>query len=687
LRSASGPKSLFFHRPQVQSPKLRSPVASDRQAGGKAFDSERPDWPRLLASVAAVYARRRRGSRSHFAVKQRLRGFERMTRHLTAVVLLGSLGWVGQATAQVTTPLLQENFNGLTLGPSVNERQLPTATSRVVSPVVPGTESIPNAFTHTPPAGWSQLPNFDNFGHQDLLNPDYAVGNQVGNAGIGNAGNPGSGVDEWEGWSFTDWDFWITADTQGRENFASANASIVAVVDPDEYDDLGLGLGRPMNYYNAGLSTNNINVAGKNAVTLAFDSSWQAEARDDAHVNPALNNGSNSGEVNDQTAIIYASFDGGAPVRVNLWSSDGNLPEFHANATDERAEVPITVPAGAQNMKLTFGMLNAGNDWWWAIDNLAVRQGEAAPFWTEDFESVTLGPSVNERLSRHITTTNDDPGSTPVPNAFTHTPPTGWTVDNSLQGDPVDDNAGVFEWEGWSFSTKEFSTFSSNAQLSDFVKSTGNYAIADSDAANPLGGSMLNTILQTPPISLAGVGAGALKLQLDSAWQASGSQNAVITVDYGSGEVEVLNWKSEAEDPQFHQTNVNETVFVNLNNPAGATSATVRFKYLNAQNEWFWAIDNLKIGTGGNADFDNDGDADGQDFLVWQRNLGTGTTFAQGDADGNGAVNAADLAIWKAQFGQTGLALGASGAVPEPAAAALAVLGLMAAAGVRRKRD
>jgi len=29
-------------------------------------------------------------------------------------------------------------------------------------------------------------------------------------------------------------------------------------------------------------------------------------------------------------------------------------------------------PAGAQEMVITFGMLDAGNDWWWAIDNVKV---------------------------------------------------------------------------------------------------------------------------------------------------------------------------------------------------------------------------------------------------------------------------------------------------------------------------
>jgi len=58
------------------------------------------------------------------------------------------------------------------------------------------------------------------------------------------------------------------------------------------------------------------------------------------------------------------------------------------------------------------------------------------------------------------------------------------------------------------------------------------------------------------------------------------------------------------------------------------------------------------------ADFDSDGDADGADFLAWQRGngLATGATKAQGDANGDGAVNADDLALWKSEFGTGGFA-------------------------------
>jgi hypothetical protein len=434
------------------------------------------------------------------------------------------------------------------------------------------------------------------------------------------------------------------------------------------------------------MSTGNISVAGRSNVNFTFDSSWRDEAFDEEG-HKLLGNA----KVNNQAAIVYASFDGAAPVQVTRWSSDPADPMFKDDSPNEQLTFPVTIPGGATNMKLSFAYINAQNDWWWAIDNLKLQEGAATPFWTEDFESLTLGPSVNERLSETVYVPSATPDTAPKPNAFTHTAPAGWSVNNdALTNGFFNDDVGLFELEGWTFTNAAFQgQASGNSQLTGFTKSTGPFAIADSDGytTDELGAGFGGpTILQTPAIALTGLAAGALKLQFDSAWRTSGSQTGEITVQYGAGpETTVLSWSSQSADPNFHATNLNETVFVDLANPAGASSAVLRFKYTGTDN-WFWAIDNLKVGTGGNADFDNDGDADGADFLIWQKNVGTGTTFAQGDADGSGSVNAADLAIWKAQFGMTGLATGAVGAVPEPAAAAMAVLGLFVAAGARRRR-
>lgn len=92
------------------------------------------------------------------------------------------------------------------------------------------------------------------------------------------------------------------------------------------------------------------------------------------------------------------------------------------------------------------------------------------------------------------------------------------------------------------------------------------------------------------------------------------------------------------------------------------------------------------VGAPVNADFNNDDVVDGNDFLIWQRNFGTsaGATLAQGDADGNAAVDAADLAAWKDKFGMTEVTA-AVATVPEPASAALAVVMALSVVAVRRR--
>jgi hypothetical protein len=84
------------------------------------------------------------------------------------------------------------------------------------------------------------------------------------------------------------------------------------------------------------------------------------------------------------------------------------------------------------------------------------------------------------------------------------------------------------------------------------------------------------------------------------------------------------------------------------------------------------------------ADFDQNGQVDGIDFLIWQRGFGIGTTPAEGDANGDHVVDAADLTAWKdAMNGVFSTATVA--AVPEPSAAMLLVAAVGGLAGFRRR--
>ncbi len=84
-------------------------------------------------------------------------------------------------------------------------------------------------------------------------------------------------------------------------------------------------------------------------------------------------------------------------------------------------------------------------------------------------------------------------------------------------------------------------------------------------------------------------------------------------------------------------------------------------------------------------DYDNDADVDGNDFLLWQRTLGSTTSLAA-DGNGNGVVDAGDLTVWRTNFGAGGAASAASAAVPEPATAVLACCLAAVFAAVRPRR-
>jgi hypothetical protein len=81
------------------------------------------------------------------------------------------------------------------------------------------------------------------------------------------------------------------------------------------------------------------------------------------------------------------------------WESDSNSPDFKPDQEflDESLTVALLNPEGARSMVITFGLIDAGNDWWWAIDNLnvtAVKPGDAVAgpylgYWPFDDQQAT----------------------------------------------------------------------------------------------------------------------------------------------------------------------------------------------------------------------------------------------------------------------------------------------------------
>ena len=433
-----------------------------------------------------------------------------------------------------------------------------------------------NVWTKTPPVGWV-----------------------IDDAAMPGLNQAGVGVTEWKGWSFASKTWWVTVAGDQRRGEFARGVGTVAIADPDEWDDKGspAALGK----FTSFLKTPAIDIAGlrANSLSLVFDSSFRPE--------------------DNQKASVKVSFNGGAPI---------SLLEYVVTTddkTNERLTIPIPNPATATSMVITWGMTDAGNNWFWAIDNIKVER--TGPLFAENFDALPLKGDTQE--NRDLLGMNEavklDQAGNIVP-TWTNAPPVGWAIDNSklfkglFDPDPVPEDPalwqGVTEWKGWTFANREWwATVAGNQRRSEFVKGVGNVAIADpdewDDKDTPRNNGSFNSVMKTPPISLKGISAGSVILKFDSSWRPEccddgpevpqiNDQNAVITISFdGGAPVEVMNWSSNPALPNFHNDDsTNESILVPIPNPAGAASMTLNFGLLNAKNDWWWAIDNVEVSAG-----------------------------------------------------------------------------------------
>ena len=538
---------------------------------------------------------------------------------------VGALCVAVPASAQ--TVLLSENFDSLELGQNYWE---PGGSGPGL-----GLGTFPTAYTHTPPAGWTN---------------DQSM--------VPTLNYPDAGVPEWEGWSFTNKDWWVNvAGDQGRGGFTSGIGT-VAVIDGDEWDDRADSSGiSPAEYgfLDGSLYTPAIDISSITAGTgqITFDSCWQDEGA--------------------QAAEVCVSFDGGATYQQIMdWTSDSASAQYHASNTNEAVVVPFTQPNGATEAIFKFRYYNAGNNWFWAVDNIAVGATGSSAVFTEDFESCVLGPPAWEP-------SGGAGGGTVVEEAYTHSPPTGWEIENDIPA------GGVEEWIGWSFVTPEFWLMADGQNRSYFTLGTGIIAVADcdewDDAAHEPG--TYNTSLFTPEMNVAGY--DSVEIAFDSSWRPEDDQKVRLVAEFDNGtSEELLLWNSYNDgNPNFHPDAENESLSFSVDVPNGATTLKYKFEMFDAGNDWWWAIDNVVVtatGSGSGSldgDLNEDGYVNSADLDIVRGNWGQSVTagcLACGDANNDGLVNSADLDVVRANWG----ASAAASTVPEPGTFVL----LLAACGI-----
>ncbi len=403
---------------------------------------------------------------------------------------------------------------------------------------------------------------------------------------------PDAGVNEWEGWSIASGSFWTTAAGNQRRaeffntdplagtlGFASGN---VMIADADEWDDQGDPDTR-CGYYNGLVTTPSISLAGADlsSLQLQFASSWRDEFGDDGL--PRTNN---------QTAVVTAIYSNGTSdtrVEVLRYQSDPALPNFKNDAPNELVVLnaaDLNAPVGSVSVRFEFALLNAGNDWWWAVDNIGFTANTGTLF-AETFDAVPLGPAENEGV---LACASGVCG----PNAYTLTAPNAGSV--SLLSPAT---GGTPDWRGWSFTSKDYWTcVSGNTPAKAFTLGDNLIAVADGqnffESGAPSG--RLNTIYSTPSINIAARTANLLAMTFDSSWFPAGSQTAQVTATFSPGgqTVTLINWSSDQLAVNFKAAAQSEIIGAPVSVPAGATSVVLSFNY-EGGNEGYWAIDDVRL--------------------------------------------------------------------------------------------
>jgi hypothetical protein len=158
----------------------------------------------------------------------------------------------------------------------------------------------------------------------------------------------GKGMDEWRGWSFATPRFWSAAQTgQGRESFTKSSG-VLAVAENDEWDDAN-NPGDQL--FESTLTSPAYPVAGKSTVYVNYDQNYR--------------------QTGPQVAAVDVSFDGGTPQRQFTYSTATLGDQVYRE--NETIAVPVKVPAGAQQVKVSWVIEDASNDWYWAIDNMSLN--------------------------------------------------------------------------------------------------------------------------------------------------------------------------------------------------------------------------------------------------------------------------------------------------------------------------
>ncbi len=350
-----------------------------------------------------------------------------------------------------------------------------------------------------------------------------------------------------------------------KNSIRSSNRRNTALVfDADAWADYAGGETRGFNSaITASIPLNNVNL---NSLRIAFD--WEFASED------------------EQTSIVDVSFDSG-----NTWTKlleldssvigDGVVlggPSEYLSGRD-------FMPRGS-SMLLRFSTVLAGNNWWFAVDNVVVRD-QAGVIYAEDFEELPM-------LSFTAANRNSPSDGTD----YTETIP-GWRIDNRGMLGTSREPA----YQGWrALDVISWVQEQAGQQRSIFASRGDNIAmVADADAwadyvpSVPAQG--FNSYV-TREYDLRGFSPSTLTIQFDWEFRVEASQRGSVDVSFDNGVTyqNLLDLNSASPLYVANQLLYGPSEFTALED-FNATSHKMLLRYgcTRAGNNWWFAFDDVLL--------------------------------------------------------------------------------------------
>ncbi|MFJ3219943.1 alkaline phosphatase family protein [Kitasatospora sp. NPDC086801] len=205
------------------------------------------------------------------------------------------------------------------------------------------------------------------------------------------------------------------------------------------------------------------------------------------------------------------------------------------------------------------------------------------PAWRLDGQPIDeIVPDAFDALRPALQGRVDETGIPAGVKGWTHTPPSGWSIDNSRMP-----SGGVTEWRGWAFATDEFWSATQLGQGRETnVRARDVFAVADSDEWDDKahGAGQFDSTLVSPAYPVAGLGRATLSFATD--YKVDGPQTGDVYVVFDDGAPQLV---------KSYRADLNTVEHLPVTVPAGATTARLQFRYTGT-NSAFWTVDQVSFG-------------------------------------------------------------------------------------------